>query len=89
VVKAERGRQLTIRDLPAGTYGIKCTTPESYSVDLDDSTLNDSTLTTRIPDEGIITISTPSQHHGITLSARSATADSESRSGSSAIGVWC
>lgn len=55
-VKANRGEDFTIQGLPAGTYGISYTTPQSYAVDLDDVSVTDSTLTTSIPSEGVITI---------------------------------
>jgi hypothetical protein len=62
VVWAHEGGPVSIQGLPAGTYGIKYTTGNGrnvidYDVDLPDSAIAPGgTLTTGIPDQGVITI---------------------------------
>ena len=57
VVKAIAGGSFQVRQLPAGTYGIKYTTPSHYDVDLADVVITTGGLVpANIPDAGVITI---------------------------------
>jgi len=57
VVKADSGGSLLIKNLPAGTYGIKYTVAGPSTVDLADVNLGaGQNLTTNIPSAGVITI---------------------------------
>lgn len=57
VVKALAGGNIMLQGLPAGTYGIKYTTPSQYNIDAADATIESGqTLNTSIPREGVITI---------------------------------
>ncbi|MGE0887485.1 MAG: hypothetical protein AB7P14_28525 [Blastocatellales bacterium] len=57
VVKALAGGNITLQGLPAGTYGIKYTTPSQYNIDAADATIDSGqALNTSIPREGVITI---------------------------------
>lgn len=57
VVKAANAGSFSVRDLPAGTYGIKYTTDSQYNIDLNDVTvIPPSALTASIPSAGVITI---------------------------------
>jgi hypothetical protein len=60
VVKASGGESFSVQGLPAGTYGIKYTTPSEYDVDLAEQTIGSGeALATAIPESGVLTI------HGI------------------------
>lgn len=57
VVKTFAGGNLTLQGLPAGTYGVKYTTPSQYNIDATDISINaGQALTTSIPGDGVITI---------------------------------
>jgi hypothetical protein len=57
VVKASASGSFSISGLPAGTYGIFYTTASDYNVNLSNTTISaGQTLSTSIPDEGVITI---------------------------------
>ncbi len=57
VVKAIAGGNITLQGLPAGTYGIKYTTPSQYDVDATDATISaGQSLNASIPRDGVITI---------------------------------
>jgi hypothetical protein len=57
VVKASRSESFSISGLPAGTYGIFYTTASDYNVNRPDTTISaGQTLSTSIPDDGVITI---------------------------------
>jgi len=57
LVKADGGGNFSIGQLPAGTYGIKYTTASEYDRDLPDQSITSGqTLTTSIPEAGVLTI---------------------------------
>jgi hypothetical protein len=57
VVKASASGSFSISGLPAGTYGIFYTTASDYNVNRPDTTISaGQTLSTSIPDDGVITI---------------------------------
>lgn len=57
VVKALVGGNIMLQGLPAGTYGVKYTTPSQYDVDATDITIAaGQMLNTFIPRDGVITI---------------------------------
>ncbi|OGX56353.1 MAG: hypothetical protein A2460_03295 [Omnitrophica WOR_2 bacterium RIFOXYC2_FULL_43_9] len=57
VVNANTGGTFSIKNLPAGNYGIKYTTLNQYDIDLTDQDISSGqTLTTNIPAAGVITI---------------------------------
>jgi hypothetical protein len=57
VIKADNSGSFSIEGLPAGTYGIKYTTPSEYDVDLTDTTIsNGQSLNTSIPAKGALTV---------------------------------
>lgn len=57
VVKASAGGSFTVGGLPAGTYGIDYTTPADYMKPLSDVTISGAqSITTAIPDSGVLTI---------------------------------
>lgn len=57
VVRAFAGGNITLQGLPAGTYGVKYTTPSQYNIDAADITINSGQpLTTSIPRDGVITV---------------------------------
>jgi uncharacterized protein YjdB len=57
VVKASAGGSFTVGGLPAGTYGIDFTTSADYMKPLADVTITSAqSLTTAIPDSGVLTI---------------------------------
>ncbi|MGH7693829.1 MAG: Ig-like domain-containing protein [Gemmatimonadaceae bacterium] len=57
VVKASAGGSFTVGGLPGGTYGIDYTTPADYMKPLPDVTITGAqSITTAIPDSGVITI---------------------------------
>jgi len=57
VVQCDEGGAFSIGGLPAGTYGIKCTTSQEYDVDLPDQTVGPGqALMTTIPDTGVLTV---------------------------------
>ncbi len=57
VVKTFAAGNLTLQGLPAGTYGIKYTTPSQYDVDAADITISaGQSLNTSIPGDGVITV---------------------------------
>ena len=64
VVKTFAGGNITLQGLPAGTYGVKYSTPSQYDIDAADATIaSGQTLNTSIPRDGVITVygkSTPS-----------------------------
>jgi hypothetical protein len=57
VVKASASGSFSISGLPAGTYGVFYTTASEYNVNRPDATISaGQTLSTSIPDDGVITI---------------------------------
>ena len=57
VVRATAGASFTVTGVPAGTYGIKYSTPSQYNMDLADVTIGSSgTVPASIPGAGVITI---------------------------------
>ncbi len=57
VVKASAGGSFTVGGLPSGTYGIDYTTPADYMKPLADVTITSAqSITTAIPDSGVLTI---------------------------------
>lgn len=57
VVKTFAGGSITLQGLPAGTYGIKYTTPSQYDIDAADISINaGQPLVTSIPRDGVITV---------------------------------
>jgi len=57
VVKADAGGNFSVQSLPAGTYGIKYTTASEYDRDLPDQSITSGqTLTTSIPEIGLLAI---------------------------------
>lgn len=57
VVKSTAGGNITLQSLPAGTYGVKYTTPSQYDIDATDISVNaGQALTTSIPRDGVITV---------------------------------
>lgn len=57
VTQAFGGGNLSLQGLPAGTYGIKYTTPTQYDVDVADTTISaGQSLTANIPRDGVITV---------------------------------
>ncbi len=57
VVKTFAGGNITLQGLPAGTYGVKYTTPSQYDIDAADIAITaGQALNTSIPRDGVITI---------------------------------
>ncbi len=57
VVKTFAAGNLSLQGLPAGTYGVKYSTPSQYDVDATDITIGaGQSLNTSIPDDGVITV---------------------------------
>ena len=57
VVKCDDDRAFSIEGLPAGTYGIKCTTAQQYDVDLPDQNIEmGQAVSTAIPAVGVLTV---------------------------------
>lgn len=57
VVNTFAGGNIALQGLPAGTYGVKYTTPSQYDIDAADISINaGQSLTTSIPRDGVITV---------------------------------
>ncbi len=57
VVKAAGGGSFSVQNLPAGTYGIKYTTPSEYDIDLPDVIIAaGQNVDTSIPHDGVLTV---------------------------------
>ncbi|MBS1788248.1 MAG: hypothetical protein JST85_11020 [Acidobacteria bacterium] len=57
VVRTFAGGNISLQGLPAGTYGVKYTTPSQYDIDVTDISITaGQALNTSIPSDGVITI---------------------------------
>ncbi len=72
VVKTSGGGNITLQGLPAGTYGVKFTTPSQYDIDTADITIAaGQALNTSIPRDGVITIYGKSAANVVSVDASS------------------
>ncbi len=72
VVKTFAGGNITLQGLPAGTYGVKYTTPSQYDIDAADAIIAaGQALNTSIPSDGVITIYGKSASSVISVDASS------------------
>ena len=72
VVKASAGGTFSVQGLPAGTYGIRYTTASASSSHADQTVAAGQSLTTSIPDAGVLTIYDPSTRPSAGLTVTSA-----------------